>query len=297
MTSTFSDQHSDTQIFVLSALGSLLLHGLLVASLASLPKVTILKDEPPTVQVTLLPSPEVPQTPQTSTPPLQPRFSLPQAPPPPLPQVRSDRSQPLAPPLQTSLTQSPSMKPSPLTPPVSAKPILKDTRASQAMKARDMMKMRVPTQAQPASPSWPTVNTRTKSVIPVMPLISNKRKDRSAARSLPAPSTLTTPRTLTATPPTHTGSTMTRPTLISSSRPAYPRVARESGWEGTVIVRTFIDTNGVPSLVKIRKSCGHPTLDHAAQDAVKSWTFRPAKDGNIPITKWVDIPIKFDLSS
>jgi protein TonB len=74
-------------------------------------------------------------------------------------------------------------------------------------------------------------------------------------------------------------------------------MARESGWEGTVIVRTLIDTNGIPNQVKIRKSSGHPTLDQAAQKAVKSWTFQPAKDGNIPITKWVDIPIKFDLNS
>jgi len=74
-------------------------------------------------------------------------------------------------------------------------------------------------------------------------------------------------------------------------------VARESGWEGTVIVRTLIDTNGEPSQVNVRKSSGYPTLDQAGQEAVKSWTFQPAKDGNIPIRKWVDIPIKFDLNS
>jgi len=84
---------------------------------------------------------------------------------------------------------------------------------------------------------------------------------------------------------------------MTSTRPVYPRVARESGWEGTVIVRTLIKTDGIPSELTIRKSCGHPTLDEAALDAVKSWTFQPAKDGNIPITKWVDIPIKFDLNS
>jgi TonB family protein len=38
-------------------------------------------------------------------------------------------------------------------------------------------------------------------------------------------------------------------------------------------------------------------LDLAAQEAIKSWKFQPAKDGNIPIPKWVDIPIKFDLNS
>jgi protein TonB len=53
----------------------------------------------------------------------------------------------------------------------------------------------------------------------------------------------------------------------------------------------------MPNQVNIHKSCGYPTLDQAAQDAVKRWAFRPAKDGNIPITKWVDIPIKFDLTS
>jgi protein TonB len=189
------------------------------------------------------------------------------------------------------------MKPSPLTPPEQAKPILQDTRASQAMKAREMMKMRMPGQARHTSPSLPIVNTRANSKNRTLPPMPTIRKKHSATRSLPAPPSLATPQTLIATPPTHTGSTMTRPTIITSSRPVYPRVARESGWEGTVIVRTRIDTNGIPSQVNIRKSCGHPTLDRAAQDAVKRWAFRPAKDGNIPITKWVDIPIKFNLNS
>jgi len=85
--------------------------------------------------------------------------------------------------------------------------------------------------------------------------------------------------------------------IVSSSKPLYPRVARESGWEGTVIVRTLITTDGIPSQVEIRKSCGHEALDLAAQEAVKTWKFQPAKDGNFPIAKWVDIPIKFDLNS
>src|SRR5690606_34378435 len=102
---------------------------------------------------------------------------------------------------------------------------------------------------------------------------------------------------LKATPPASAGSSTTSPAIVSSSKPLYPRVARESGWEGTVIVRTLITIDGIPSQVEIRKSCGHESLDHAAQEAIKSWKFEPAKDGNIPIAKWVDIPIKFDLNS
>jgi protein TonB len=297
VTSTFSDQVSDTRIFVLSALGSLLLHGLLVAGLSYLPNTQIENDETPTIQLTLLPGPQAFQAAPTPTTPMQPHAAMQKASSPPIPPTRINQAQPPAPPLLASLSPPPAVKPSALTLPKPAKTILKDTRASQAMTARDMMKMRVPAQTQQASPSLPTRHTRQDAANRAMPPVRIVRKGRSTARSLPAPPTLAKPPTLTATPPALTGSTSTRPTIISSSRPVYPRVARESGWEGTVIVRTLIDTNGLPNQVKIRKSCGHPTLDQAAQEAVKSWTFQPAKDGNIPITKWVDIPIKFDLNS
>jgi len=295
MTSTFPDHHPDTRIFVFSALGSLLVHGLLVASLASMPQSTIVKDEPPTVQVRLLPSPEVLQAPQPPTLPQQPRTVMQETPLPPIPLTQPNQSQPPAPPLKTPLTPSSPVKPSSLTPPIPAKTV--ETRAVQIMKAREMMKMRLPTQAQQTSPTLPAMSRRAKAENRAFPPLPTVTKEHSAERSLPAPPTLTTPRTLTARPPAHTGTTMTRPTIMSSSKPAYPRVARESGWEGTVIVRTLIDTDGIPGQVSIRKSCGHPTLDQAAQDAVKSWIFQPAKDGNIPITKWVDIPINFDLNS
>lgn len=297
MTETSLDQGSDTRIFFLSALGSILLHGLLMAGLANMPQTTIEKDELPTVQVNLVASPKVPQTPTTETPtPPQPQVAKPDAPLPPMPLTRPQRSQPTVAPLQASLTPTPPVKRA-LTPPAPAKPILQDTRASQALQSRKMMKMRVPIQTQQATPSLPTKTTRTNSQHRVVPPLPTMRKERLAARSLPIPPTLTTPQTIRATPPAETGSAVTRPTIITSSRPAYPRVARESGWEGTVIVRTLIDTNGKPSQITIRKSCGHPTLDQAAQDAIQRWKFQPAKDGNIPITKWVDIPVKFDLNS
>ena len=296
MTDTFFDQGSDTRIFVLSVLGSLLLHGLLVAGLASMPKTTIVKDEPPTVQVTLLPAPENPQTPQTEKLPL-PHTVKQKASPTPIPLAPLHRPQPPTPPLQASLKPSQPMERSPLPSPVQAKPILQDTRASQALKVRKMMKMRVPIKTRQATPSLPTKTTRTYSQNRVVPPLPTMRKERLSARSLPTPPTLTTPQTLMTAPPSVTRSTVTRPNIITSSRPAYPRVARESGWEGTVIVRTLIDTNGNPSQIKIRKSCGHPTLDQAAQNAIQRWKFQPAKDGNIPISKWVDIPVKFDLNS
>ncbi|MEX0829484.1 MAG: TonB family protein [Nitrospirales bacterium] len=296
MTSTFPEQPSDTQTFVLSALGSMALHSLLVIGLTFMPPVTIVKEEPPTVQVTFLPSPEVTQTPPDPTPPSQPQTFTPKPAPPPMPQATANRSQPPVPLLPSAPAPLTAIKPSPLAAPEHVNPILNDTRASQAMKVRGLMKMRAPSHAPHAASTLPPVTTRRHSENRALPPMPTARKAPHETPSLPAPPMLTTPRTLTAAPPARPGPTMTRPTIISSTRPVYPRVARESGWEGTVIVRTLVDTNGVPSQVKIRQSCGHPTLDEAAQDAVKGWTFDPAKDGNIPITKWVDIPIKFDLN-
>ncbi|MDA1305485.1 MAG: energy transducer TonB [Nitrospirae bacterium] len=77
--------------------------------------------------------------------------------------------------------------------------------------------------------------------------------------------------------------------------PVYPRIARESGWEGTVLIRVNVDADGNASKVKVQKSSGHAVLDEAAVDAVRKWKFSPAKDGNIPIRSVVEIPINFDL--
>ena len=297
MTATFPEHRADTKIFLVSAIGSVLLHGLIIASLTFLPEARILEEESPTVQVTFLPAPEASLAPPTPTPPLQPRTISPKATPPPLPQAQPHRSRKLVTPLRTTMTPSAPLTPSPLPPPVQAKPILKDTRASQSMTVKNLMKMREPSRTRQASPAFPTVPSRTRPDIPQappMPLLRNPLKE---SQSLPAPPMATKSQTMTASPPVHTGSKTTKPTIIKSSRPLYPRVARESGWEGTVIVRTLIMPDGKPSELKIRQSCGHASLDEAALDAVRNWTFRPAKDGNIPISKWVDIPIKFDLNS
>ena len=102
---------------------------------------------------------------------------------------------------------------------------------------------------------------------------------------------------LVAVPPGGQGVSGSKVGLTSSIPPMYPRVAREAGWEGTVMVRVLVGSNGMPEEILIRKGSGYPILDEAAIEAVKMWQFRPAKDGNIPIKSFVDIPINFDLHS
>ena len=272
-----------------------MLHAALLAGLAYLPSPRTVIDPTPTVQVTLVPAlQEISPGPQSPTKPLAPaRPDLPQ-PAPPSPRHQSIQSTP-APPLQASLTPAPSIPlapPPPLTP---AQPMLKGTRTNQAIQSRQMMKMSVPHRPDQLPPLTPATATREQTPARI-PLNSN-RPQPLAQHTLPPPQNSIALPAFKAPMPISSGSSTSRPMIVSSSKPLYPRVARESGWEGTVIVRTLITTDGVPSRVEIRKSCGHEALDFAAQEAIKTWKFQPAKDGNIPIAKWVDIPIKFDLNS
>ena len=103
-----------------------------------MPQSTIIKEERPTVQVNLLASPEMPQqAPSETRTPAKPhvamsskKLALP------MPLQQTPRSQPTIAPLQASLTPTPPVKQA-LTPPVSIKPILQDTRASQALKSEN----------------------------------------------------------------------------------------------------------------------------------------------------------------
>lgn len=296
MTPTIQYPSSDSgqRIFLLSAFGSAIFHAALLAGLAYLPSPPAVNDPTPTVQVTLVPaSQEISPSPQSPTKPLAPARPDLSQPTTPSPQPRPMQSTP-APPLQASLTQAPSIPLAPPPPLTQVQPVLKDTRTDQAIQSRQMMKMSVPHRPDQRPPLTPATPTREQPPARV-PLNLNSQQPL-AQYTLPPPQSSTAFPAFKAPTPISSGSSTSRPMIVSSSKPLYPRVARESGWEGTVIVRTLITTDGVPSQVEIRKSCGHEALDLAAQEAIKTWKFQPAKDGNIPIAKWVDIPIKFDLN-
>ena len=73
--------------------------------------------------------------------------------------------------------------------------------------------------------------------------------------------------------------------------PAYPAVAMRRRQEGTVRLVVHVSTEGVPILVELAGSSGHPSLDKAAMDAVGRWRFRPAlaAAGPLPFDYPLDI--------
>ena len=77
--------------------------------------------------------------------------------------------------------------------------------------------------------------------------------------------------------------------------PAYPSIGRRRGYEGGVMLSVKVLTNGTAGELIIKKSSGHSILDRAALRAVKKWKFKPASRMGVPVTMWVDVPVRFIL--
>lgn len=82
---------------------------------------------------------------------------------------------------------------------------------------------------------------------------------------------------------------------LSNPKPAYPRIARQRHWEGSVVLRVFVTADGRCGDLSIYRSSGHDTLDESAMAAVRNWRFVPGKRGGTAVASWVNVPIEFAL--
>jgi TonB family protein len=85
------------------------------------------------------------------------------------------------------------------------------------------------------------------------------------------------------------------PGYAKNPKPVYPQEAREKGYQGEVLLRVEVLSNGQVGQVEVKRSTGYEVLDQSALTAVKQWKFIPARRGEVPIPVWVNIPIKFQL--
>lgn len=100
---------------------------------------------------------------------------------------------------------------------------------------------------------------------------------------------------LSTSPSKAVGDLIARPDYSANPKPPYPRIARENRYEGTVFLKVWVLENGKVGTLKIERSSGYDVLDKAALEAVKGWTFLPAKKNGVPMAAWVVIPIRFQL--
>ncbi len=82
---------------------------------------------------------------------------------------------------------------------------------------------------------------------------------------------------------------------LRNPRPAYPEIALRRSWEGEVLLRVHVSPEGRPAQIAIAKSSGRDVLDEAAVEAVRGWSFMPARLGAQAVGGWVTVPIVFHL--
>lgn len=83
---------------------------------------------------------------------------------------------------------------------------------------------------------------------------------------------------------------------LNNPPPEYPATSRRMGEEGRVVLRVFVEANGLPSQVELKSSSGYTRLDRAAREVVTQWRFVPARQGDEKVSAWVLVPIQFTLN-
>jgi protein TonB len=152
-----------------------------------------------------------------------------------------------------------------------------------------------PPVVEPAPPtpvhheSRPRVTPHVAPVEQVAPPVSEPRTEMS----LPT----TTQETETATSSASEDVAPTALAYNTRTRVAYPRDSLLRGEHGTVVLRVLVGTDGLPQTVEIETSSGSRSLDIAARDAVKHWSFRPGTKDGVAHSAWARVPIAFDLST
>lgn len=152
-----------------------------------------------------------------------------------------------------------------------------------------------PPQEQPKEPPPPKPEPVVEKPKPVV-----KKETPKPVEPKPEPVQQVAPPPEPAPPPPPAEPVLTKASAdagyLRNPAPRYPDFAQQQGWEGTVILNVNVLPNGKPKAVEIKQSSGRKILDDSAIQAVKRWSFVPAKLGDTPTESWVEVPIDFRLT-
>ena len=86
------------------------------------------------------------------------------------------------------------------------------------------------------------------------------------------------------------------PVLIKEIKPEYPRLAREGGFSGFVIIEAYIDKTGKVHQAQVAKCSRHGMgFEEMALAAAYKSVYRPAIQNHIPVGVWISYKVQFTL--
>jgi protein TonB len=92
------------------------------------------------------------------------------------------------------------------------------------------------------------------------------------------------------------GEVDSHPRLVHKVNPTYPFRAKRRGVEGKVVVRFLVDKQGLVSEFSVVQAEPEGVFEESALKAVTKWRFEPGMKDKKPVSTWVQVPIRFELS-
>ena len=196
-------------------------------------------------------------------------------------------------PMMVSLVNMPSADKPQLKPePVAQQPAVIKIPKKQAQQKVRQTQEKTELPAKELATSKPVVNTPVERPVMTEAAVSeNQIKAEQPVQTIEAPEKIEAVAEPVIEPPRFGAAYLNNPP------PAYPSVSRRSGEQGRVLLRVLVSENGLAESVQLDSSSGHEKLDRAAIEAVKKWSFVPAKRSNQPVSAYVLVPVNFSLSS
>ncbi len=81
--------------------------------------------------------------------------------------------------------------------------------------------------------------------------------------------------------------------LVSNVKPVYPKIAREAGVQGDVVLQAVIGKDG--RIENLHAVSGNPLLIKSALDAVQQWRYRPYLLNGEPVEVETQITVRFTV--
>jgi periplasmic protein TonB len=106
------------------------------------------------------------------------------------------------------------------------------------------------------------------------------------AAAVPAPT-----NTVTAATPSKSGGQIQQAVLIARKDAEYPKIAKQTGAKGAVVLTATIGADG--NIKKVKVVSGHPMLTNAAAEAVKHWRYRPTLLNGQPVESETQVVVNF----
>jgi len=90
------------------------------------------------------------------------------------------------------------------------------------------------------------------------------------------------------------GGGVSPPRAIYHPDPEYAEGARQEKFQGTCVLSLVVSPEGLPRDIRVARPLGHG-LDEKATEAVKRWTFEPARKDGKPVAVMVNVEVTFRL--